>query len=196
LLEKPLKRKHNNRVITAIIISIVAVIALKVSIMSTLNDFQISRHFNLREFASPDTDEVKIDVRLVIICERLRRELEIPITITSGYRTKAHNKKVGGSKDSYHMKGMAADTKLKGRIIHSDFDNKGYLRKLFIKATKIKGIGGLGWYEDSHIHIDIRKDRLYWVKLKGQPIKYFEHFVGAISYYTAKTMPPITLGGS
>lgn len=151
--------------------------------MSTLNDFQISRHFNLQEFASPDTDEVKIDTRIVIIVERLRRELEIPIAVPSGYRTKAHNKNIGGSKDSYHMKGLAVDIVPKGIS----------LRKLFIKATKIKGVGGLGWYEDSHIHIDIRKNRLYWVKLKGKPTKYFEHFVGAVSYYSAKTMPKITL---
>lgn len=172
--------------ITAIIISIVAVIAYKFTmdkIMSTLNDFQISRHFNLQEFMSPDTDEVKIDYRLVVVCERLRRELETPIIITSGYRTKAHNKKVGGSKDSYHMKGLAVDMQAMGLT----------LRKLFIKATKIKQVGGLGWYQDSHIHIDLRKDRLYWVKLKGKPIKYFKHFVGAVSYYTAKTIPQITL---
>ncbi len=151
--------------------------------MSSLNDFQISRNFNLREFISPDTNEVKIDYRLVVICERLRRELDTPITITSGYRTKAHNKRVGGNKDSYHMKGLAVDMVAK----------EVSLRKLFIKATKIKGVGGLGWYQDSHIHIDIRKDRLYWVKLKGKPIKYFEHFVGAVSYYSAKTMSKITL---
>lgn len=155
-------------------------------IMSThINDFQISRHFNLQEYASPDTNEVKIDTRVVIICERLRRELEVPIAVPSGYRTRTHNKKIGGSKDSYHMKGMAADIKPVG--------NKISLRKLFIKATKIKGVGGLGWYQDSHIHIDLRKNRLYWIKLKGKPIKYFEHFVGAISYYSAKTMPRIIL---
>lgn len=165
---------------------IVAVIALKFTmdkIMSTINDFQISRHFNLREFISPDTNGVKVDYRLVVVCERLRRELNVPITITSGYRTKAHNKRVGGSKDSYHIKGLAVDMVPKGIS----------LRKFFIKATKIKDVGGLGWYEDSHIHIDIRKNRLYWVKLKGKPTKYFEHFVGAISYYTAKTTPQITL---
>jgi len=112
----------------------------------SMNDFQISRHFNLQEFASPDTDEVKIDTRV----------------------------------------GLAVDMVPKGLS----------LRKLFIRATKIKGVGGLGWYEDSHIHIDIRKDRLYWVKLKGKPIKYFEHFVGAVSYYSAKTMAKITFGGT
>ena len=164
---------------------VVAVFALYAmdKMMSTMNDFQISRHFNLQEFTSPDTDEVKIDYRLVIICERLRRELEIPLIITSGYRTKAYNKKVKGHKDSYHMKGLAVDIVPRGIS----------LRKFFIRATKIKAVGGLGWYEDSHIHIDIRKDRLYWVKLKGKPIKYFNHFVGAISYYSAKTIPKITL---
>jgi len=151
--------------------------------MSTINNFQISRHFNLREFISPDTDEAKVDYHLVVVCELLRRELNVPITITSGYRTKTHNKRIGGSKDSYHMKGLAVDMVAEGIS----------LRKLFIKATKIKGVGGLGWYQDSHIHIDTRKDRLYWVKLKGKPTKYFKHFVGAISYYTAKTIPKITL---
>ena len=155
----------------------------KMSTKESINDFQISRNFNLREFISSDTDEVKIDYRLVVICERLRRELETPITITSGYRTKTHNKEVGGSKDSFHMQGLAADMIAKGVS----------LRKLFIKATKIKGVGGLGWYQDSHIHIDLRKNRVYWIKLKNEPIKYFEHFVGAISYYSAKTIAKIIL---
>jgi len=165
------------------VVAVIVLYATSEVIMSTLNDFQITRHFNLQEYASPDTNEVKIDCRLPDIAEQLRRGLECPLIVTSGYRTKAHNKKVGGSKDSYHMKGLAMDIKPTG----------GSLRKLFIKATKMKEIGGLGWYEDSHIHIDLRIDRLYWVKLKNEPIKYFKHVVGAISYYTAKTMPKITL---
>jgi len=174
--------------ITIIVLSVVAVIVLYATsevIMSTLNDFQITRHFNLQEYASPDTNEVKIDCRLPDIAEQLRRGLECPLIVTSGYRTKAHNKKVGGAKDSYHMKGLAVDIK--------PVDTKVTLRKLFIKATKIKEVGGLGWYEDSHIHIDLRTDRLYWVKLKNEPIKYFKHVVGAISYYSAKTIPRIVL---
>ena len=34
--------------------------------------------------------------------------------ITSGYRTPTHNKEVGGAKYSYHMRGMAADIRVKG----------------------------------------------------------------------------------
>jgi uncharacterized protein YcbK (DUF882 family) len=36
------------------------------------------------------------------------------MTITSAYRTQAHNRKIGGAKGSYHMKAMAADFRLDG----------------------------------------------------------------------------------
>ena len=182
-LVKPVKKLI---IASIVIITLVNFILINVTMrdrMSIINDFQISRHFNLQEYASPDTDEVKIDCRLPDIGEQLRKELECPLTVTSGYRTKAHNKRVGGAKNSYHIKGLAMDIKPIG----------GSLRTLFIKATKMKDVGGLGWYEDSHIHIDLRANRLYWVKLKGKPIEYFKHFVGAISYYTAKTIPKIIL---
>ena len=38
-----------------------------------------------------------------------REKLGIPIIITSGARCKKHNKEVGGSKTSSHLKGLAID---------------------------------------------------------------------------------------
>ena len=37
--------------------------------------------------------------------------MDKPIYINSGYRCKELNKEVGGSENSYHMKGLAADFK-------------------------------------------------------------------------------------
>jgi uncharacterized protein YcbK (DUF882 family) len=39
----------------------------------------------------------------------LRDICGFPFIINSGYRTPAHNKKVGGTKTSSHLKGLAAD---------------------------------------------------------------------------------------
>lgn len=39
------------------------------------------------------------------------RDILGPMTITSGTRTIAYNKKVGGSSNSYHVKGLAVDFK-------------------------------------------------------------------------------------
>lgn len=41
--------------------------------------------------------------------DKLRKKIDAPIIVTSGYRCKKHNKEVGGAENSYHMRGMAAD---------------------------------------------------------------------------------------
>lgn len=48
------------------------------------------------------------------LLDPLRELLGKPINVSSGYRCKALNSKVGGSKTSQHMKGQAADIYLKG----------------------------------------------------------------------------------
>ncbi len=84
-------------------------------------DIKLSEHFQLYEFTASQvatrhnidntpSDEV-ID-NLILLCtnvlERIREEFG-PVRITSGYRCPKLNKKVGGSLNSQHMKGEAAD---------------------------------------------------------------------------------------
>lgn len=81
---------------------------------------QLSANFNLSEFLktstgldnTPSEQEIE-NLRLlcVNILQPVREKLGIPITVTSGYRSPAVNKAVGGSATSYHSKGMAADLK-------------------------------------------------------------------------------------
>ena len=59
---------------------------------------QLSPHFRVREFACSGTDTVLIDEELIALLERLYAYLGCSkIIITSGYRSPAYDKKVGGS---------------------------------------------------------------------------------------------------
>lgn len=76
---------------------------------------EVKRYFRVKEFACKDgTPVVFIDDHLVTILSILRTKIGRPVIINSGYRTPEHNKRVGGAKYSYHMRGMAADIKVEG----------------------------------------------------------------------------------
>ena len=77
----------------------------------------ISEHFRIKEFACKDgSDKILLDIKLVEILEDLRKRLNSSSChVTSGYRTPKHNKKIGGSRTSEHMKGKAADVVLKDK---------------------------------------------------------------------------------
>ena len=93
-----------------------------------VNDFPISYHFNLKDFASPDTQEIKLVPYVVYCLEKLQKTIASErIIISSGYRTPEHNDEVDGVTQSYHLKGMAVDCYI------PDFNLKG-LAKLGLKA--------------------------------------------------------------
>ena len=88
---------------------------LKSYILNTDGNVQLARHFKVREFACKDGSQVVfIDSYLVSILDILRNQVGKPVIINSGYRTPTRNKEVGGAKYSYHMRGMAADIRIKG----------------------------------------------------------------------------------
>ena len=76
---------------------------------------QLSPAFRVREFRCRDgTDTILIDEGLVVLLQCIREHFGKPVTITSGYRTAAHNRAVGGSKSSQHLLGRAADIQVQG----------------------------------------------------------------------------------
>jgi uncharacterized protein YcbK (DUF882 family) len=114
-----------------------------------INYFQISEHFYLREFQSPDTEEVKIYPEVVERLEKLRAYVNKPILIHSAYRTPEHNKKVGGVKNSYHCQGMAVDVSSLGVSLDE-------LKKYALAV----GFKGIGIYRNKNfIHLDIGPER-------------------------------------
>lgn len=87
-----------------------------------------------------------VDAALLSVLEEVRRAFNAPVTITSGCRCEAHNKKVGGAAKSYHVKGMAADIQVKGKTPKEvqEWLLKNYPDRL--------GIG----YGKTFTHIDVR----------------------------------------
>ena len=91
---------------------------------------RLSKNFTLEEFERSDTAKrLGIDnhvplfaiARLRILCEKVlqpvRDHFGVPIIITSGYRCPDLNDAVKGATSSQHMKGEAADFKIRAKNI-------------------------------------------------------------------------------
>jgi len=78
-------------------------------IYQTMNDFQITQNFNLKEFECPCCGLVMIDIRLLYFLQKIRDDYGSPIIVSSGYRCQQHNLYIGGKEDSDHLYGLAAD---------------------------------------------------------------------------------------
>ena len=122
---------------------------------------QLTKNFWLSEFACKDGSEVPMDLieNVKILAEQLqvlRDFFDLPITINSSYRTKAHNKKVGGSKNSQHLLAKAADIVIQGI---SPSKTQKAIQNL-ITDGKMKE-GGLGYY-NTFTHYDIRNTKARW----------------------------------
>lgn len=116
-------------------------------------DTYLSDNFQVKEFACKDgADEILIDGQLVDILQQIRDHFGAAVTITSGYRTAAHNRAVGGVSNSYHMYGMAADIKVSG---HTPREVAAYAESI--------GVKGIGLYT-SWVHVDTRRKSCsyYW----------------------------------
>jgi len=69
------------------------------------------KYFDISEFDSPDElgSGSKMIHHVLSRLDRARDLAKTPFVINSGYRTEAHNKEVGGSPTSSHLKGLAVD---------------------------------------------------------------------------------------
>ena len=116
----------------------------------------LTPNFLLGEFvrtqdAMPDRWIINNLYRVANRLQAVRDLLGRPIIISSGYRTLAHNKEVGGAENSLHINGMAADISVPGMTPKQLHD--------YLKNWN----GGLGLYK-YHVHVDIGSKRR-WVDL-------------------------------
>lgn len=98
-----------------------------------------------------DMDVIKNLVRLAEFLQVIRNELQLPIIVTSGYRSKEVNESVGGVSSSYHVKGLAADIRCK------DMD-----KLLTVLHSHLMEIDQLGIYYNSQeqkwYHVGLAED--------------------------------------
>ena len=77
---------------------------------------RLTPHFRLSEFVNAlDGSRMYLDsdfIPFVLQLEEFRLWYGRPMNITSGYRTAAYNRKVGGASNSMHLKGLAVDYRL------------------------------------------------------------------------------------
>ena len=108
------------------------------------------RYFKLEEFDSPDElgSGCNMSQEILSMLDAARKIYGKPMRITSGFRTKTHNKKVGGVESSSHLKGLAADIACSESIDRFDM-----IRALLEVGFKRIGVAG------TFIHVDIDKNK-------------------------------------
>lgn len=105
-------------------------------------------------------------VNLAANLELLREIVKHPIRVTSGFRSLELNEMIGGSKNSQHLYGRAADIIVVGIKA----------AELFIAAHCVDAFrrGGIGLYPEANfVHVDMRLIQARWLgKGKTDPYQY------------------------
>lgn len=90
---------------------------------------------------------------LIQALQQLRDKLGFPLHINSCARCEKHNKKIGGSPNSQHVKGLAVD-------ISTICLSGAQISNLRAFASEL-GFRGIGRY-DRFLHIDLRPSEAIW----------------------------------
>ena len=122
---------------------------------------KITTNFSLEEFKCKDGSDIPNDVLPNIIelaknLQVLRDAIGKSITINSGYRSQKYNAKIGGVKNSQHVKGKASDLRVSGMTPKE----VALVIEGLIESGKMKQ-GGIGIYPN-FTHYDIRGVKARW----------------------------------
>ena len=103
------------------------------------------RYFTYDEFDSPDAPGSghEMHQEFLYMLDDARDIAQVPFVINSGFRTEEHNRAVGGTSDSSHLVGWAAD-------IRATTSNR---RWLVIEALIQVGFTRIG-VADTFVHVD------------------------------------------
>jgi len=123
----------------------------------------LTKNFTSSELACPCCNQCVVTGRLITALQSLRDSVQRPITVSSGYRCRILNEQVGGSSQSQHLQGTAADIHIKGMSI----------RQMYDAALKIPEFaqGGIGVYpKELFIHVDVRQTKkpARWARINGK----------------------------
>lgn len=123
---------------------------------------RLSAHFKVKEWADPGHDDIKIDIDIVPLLEKLFSTLQCSkIIITSGFR---HD-----SSGSFHTKGQAVDINCWHRINGKEIRYQG---KEILLAAEDCGFMGIGWIPGTAasraaVHLDTRPSPYRFDEMNG-----------------------------
>lgn len=112
----------------------------------------LSKNFSRSEFACKGTNccghSAPVQPELISALQALRNQLNLSLSITSGFRCNRHNESVGGAARSLHTLGMAADVACPEGMTAEDLAQAAETIPAFQQ-------GGIGIYP-SWVHLDVR----------------------------------------
>lgn len=117
----------------------------------SMDEFECKCGCIMPEFVKKNVQELAENLQVI-------RNIYGKINLTNAYRCKDHNADVGGSANSQHLKGKAAD--IKSSDINPE-DMAAIVDDL-MKSENFK-LGGVGIY-NTFTHVDIRGVRARWSK--------------------------------
>ena len=113
-------------------------------------------NFAKNEFECPCCGREEMDREFLKKLQNARIIADVGFPINSGFRCPAHNKKVGGEENSSHLRGHAADIKVRSSRA----------RHQILQALFLLGFNRIGIYP-TFIHVDNDPDlpvSVVWVK--------------------------------
>ena len=114
--------------------------------LNSINNLKVAKYFKLSEFSCPCCKRVMLHPKLLGKLVEVRKILERPVYITSGYRCSKYNRKVGGIVNSYHCIGLAADIRVKDINLIT-----------LLEICENIDFAGIGLYEKKNfLHLDVR----------------------------------------
>ena len=117
----------------------------------------LSKNFKVKEFKCKDgSDEVKVDEGLVEVLQKIRDYFSKAITVVSGYRTLAYNKRIKGASKSQHLYGRAADIQVAGIKPRAVAE--------YAESIGVKGLGLYDYPSGGFVHVDTRANRARWLQ--------------------------------
>jgi len=105
---------------------------------------KMANNFPRKEFECPCCGKVRASGWLIHQLNKVRDSHGKPMIINSGYRCEKHNKKIGGSSNSAHTRGLAVDIKCDNSL------DRFSLTKLFFSVGFKRICVYSGW-----IHVDV-----------------------------------------
>lgn len=133
-----------------------------------MRNYKLSKNFSYDEMVysataerlkldnTPNEKEVTELIKLVtLILQPIRDKWGAPIVVTSGFRSEAVNKAVGGVKTSQHRLGQAADIKIGSKAQNKALFNFIYdmIRKGEIKVGQLIDEYGYSW-----VHVSLPRE--------------------------------------
>ena len=106
---------------------------------------KLAPNFSPQELASKGDGSIVMVKNALVSLQRMRDIYKKPLKVNSAYRDPAHNKKIGGERNSQHLLGIAFDLHITDKKMGRELE----------AIAKEVGAGGIGRY-NTFIHVDFR----------------------------------------